>query len=379
MNILAVCHFGLYEELSSSFVHNQIREYAAQGHRVRCIVPIPLGKRGRTGSKFGPAVAKATVDGVEIVDVRYLSASGRGRKSFNHNSAIAAIRCHSQKIFEDFTPDIIHAHTLGLDSRIGAWLKEKFHCPLVVTTHGSDTMRPLKSGEGHILKADCQPCDALTAVSGPLKESLASCGTETPIHVIHNGFIPREPACESRDQFGIIQVGHLIESKHFDTTIRALARLKDRYPKLHLTIVGQGHLRESLQNLAKELGVDHRVEFTGAIPNAEVFARMCQNRFFVMVSKPEGFGIVYLEAMAAGCLTVGTAGQGIADILRSYENGFLAEAGDDAQVAEILAEMLENPEKCDEIAKNGQALARSMTWAEASQKYIALFETFIQN
>lgn len=374
MNILAVCHFGLYEELSSSFVHNQIREYAAQGHRVRCIVPIPLGKRGRNGSKFGPAVAKTTVDGVEIVDVRYLSLSGRGRRSFNHNSAIAAIRASRRAVLGDFAPDVIHAHTLGLDSRIGAWLKGQLHCPLVVTTHGSDTMRPLKNGEGHILKADCDACDCLTAVSGPLKAGLATCGTQTPIEVIHNGFIPREVTDTARDPFGIIQVGHLIESKHFDTTLRCLARLKEKYPKLHLTIVGQGHLRESLQNLAKELGVADRVEFTGAVPNAEVFARMCRNTFFVMVSRPEGFGIVYLEAMAAGCVAVGTRGEGIADILRNGENGFLAEAGDDAFVAEILTEMLENPEKCEKIAKNGQALARSMTWAESSRKYIQLFE-----
>lgn len=378
MNILAVCHFGLYEDLHSSFVHNQIREYAAQGHRVRCIVPIPLGKRGRTGGKLGPAVAKTSVDGVEIVDVRYLSASGRGRKSFNHKSAIAAIRANRKAILGDFAPDLIHAHTLGLDSRIGGWLKGQYGCPLVVTTHGSDTVRPLKAGEGHILKADCDVCDCLTAVSGPLKETLATCGTKTPIKVIHNGFIPREMADVPRDPYGIIQVGHLIESKHFDTTLRSLARLKDRYPKLHLTIVGQGHLRESLQNLAAELGVADRVEFTGAIPNSEVFRRMCQNTFFVMVSKPEGFGIVYLEAMAAGCLAVGTRGEGIADILLNGENGYLAEAEDDAFVAEILTEMLENPEKCEKIAKNGQTLARSMTWTESSRKYIQLFDSLVQ-
>ncbi len=377
MNILAVCHFGLYEDLHSSFVHNQIREYAAQGHKVRCIVPIPFGKTGRTGSKIGPAVAKTTLDGVQIVDVRYLSASGRGRRSFNHNSAIAAIRANRKAIFGDFTPDVIHAHTLGLDSRIGAWLKEKFRCPLVVTTHGSDTMRPLKAGEGHILKADCDACDRLVAVSGPLKNALASCGTVTPIEVIHNGFIPREPENAERDPFGIIQVGHLIESKHFDTTIGALARLKERYPKLHLTIVGQGHLRENLQDLAKDLGVSDRVEFTGPIPNAEVFARMCRNSFFVMASKPEGFGIVYLEAMAAGCIAVGTADQGIADILRHGENGFLVEAGDDAAIAEILDEMLKNPENRNKIAKNGQVLARSMTWAETSRQYIQLFDSLI--
>ena len=134
---------------------------------------------------------------------------------------------------------------------------------------------------------------------------------------------------------------------------------------------------ENLQKLANDLGVSDRVEFTGPIPNAEVFARMCRNRFFVMASKPEGFGIVYLEAMAAGCVAVGTADQGIADILRNGENGFLVEAGDDGAIAEILAEMLENPERSLEIAKNGQALARSMTWAETSRQYIQLFDSLI--
>lgn len=377
MNILAVCHFSLYEDLHSSFVHNQIREYAAQGHKVLCIAPIPFGKSDRNGSKIGHPVTKTRVDGVEIADVRFLSLSVWGQKAFNHRSAIAAIRANRKAVLGDFVPDVIHAHTLGLDSRIGAWLKAEFGCPLVVTTHGSDTVRPLQAGEGHLLKADCDSCDRLVSVSGPLKQALASCGTAIPIEVIHNGFIPREPENAERDPFGMIQVGHLIESKHFDTTIRSLARLKDRYPRLHLTIVGQGHLRENLQKLANDLGVSDRVEFTGPIPNAEVFARMCRNRFFVMASKPEGFGIVYLEAMAAGCVAVGTADQGIADILRNGENGFLVEAGDDGAIAEILAEMLENPERSLEISKNGQALARSMTWAETSRQYIQLFDSLI--
>ena len=375
MNILAVCHFGLYEDLNASFVHNQIREYVTQGHRVRCIVPIPLGKPGRSGSKFGPAVAKTTADGVDIVDVRYLSASSRGRKSFNHKSAVAAIRLREKTIFDGFTPDIIHAHTLGLDSRIGVWLKEKFRCPLVVTTHGSDTVRPLKAGEGDILRADCRACDSLVAVSGPLKQTLASCGTDVPIQVIHNGFIPREPVTAEKDPFGIIQVGHLIESKHFDITIRAFAALKPQFPELKLTVVGQGHLRPNLEKLCEGLGVADSVTFTGQIPNEEVFGRMCRASYFVMASHPEGFGIVYLEAMAAGCLAFGTEGQGIADIIESGENGYLVPPNDAEAVAFMLEYCLNNPAEAAAMAARGQEKARSMTWAECSRKYLQLFES----
>lgn len=375
MNIFVVCHFGLYQELSSSFVHNQIREYAAQGHRVRVLVPIPLGKADRKGSRFGKFLNISRVDGVEIYDLRYLSASGRGRKHFNGSSAIASLKLHYGKILADFSPDVIHAHTLGLDSQIGAWLKNKLRCPLIVTTHGGDTARPMARGEGALLKEYCESADRIIAVSRPLAELLGSCGTDTPIEVIHNGFIPRTQEAAQKDPFALIQVGHLIESKRFDVTIRAFAALKPKFPQLTLTIVGRGHLREALESLCKELGVADSVEFTGQIPNEEVFSRMCRASYFVMASHPEGFGIVYLEAMAAGCVAIGTEGQGIADIIESGENGFLVPPDDPERIAEILESCLNDPEKTAKIAANGQSLARSMTWSSTSKKYLSLFET----
>lgn len=377
MNIFVVCHFGLYQDLSSSFVHNQIREYAAQGHRVRVLVPIPLGKADRKGSRFGNFLSVSCVDGVEIYDLRYFSASGRGRKHFNGNSAIAALKLRYGKILGDFPPDVIHAHTLGLDSQIGAWLKQKLGCPLIVTTHGGDTARPMARGETGLLKEYCAAADAIVAVSTPLAELLKSCGTDTPIEVIHNGFIPRTPEFTQKDPFALIQVGHLIESKRFDMTIRAFSALKPKFPQLTLTIVGQGHLRESLQNLCRELGVVDSVAFTGPIPNEEVFSRMCRASYFVMASHPEGFGIVYLEAMAAGCITVGTEGQGIADIIESGENGFLVPPDDPGKIAEILENCLKNPDTAAKIAANGQQTAQSMTWANTSQKYISLFASIL--
>ena len=377
MNIFVVCHYGLYEELSASFVHNQIREYAAQGHRGRVLGPIPLGKRDRKHRRALPCLTISRVDNVEIFDLRYFSASARGRKEFNAKSAIAALRLNRRKILGDFTPDVIHAHTLGLDSRIGGWLKKQYRCPLVVTTHGGDTARPMARGEGALLRSYCADPDRIVAVSRPLADLLASCGTDTPIDVIHNGFIPRNPIPKPRDPYALIQVGHLIESKHFDTTIRAFAALKPKYPKLSLTIVGQGHLRDSLEMLCQELGVADSVEFTGQLPNGAVFARMSQSGAFVMASAPEGFGIVYLEAMAAGCITIGTEGQGIADIIESGENGFLVPVDAPDQIARILDDCFRNPDQAAAIANRGRTLARSMTWARTAEQYLSLFETLL--
>ena len=145
MNIFVVCHFGLYQDLSSSFVHNQIREYVREGHSVRVLVPNALGKPDRAGARLGPVLNISRVDGVEIYDLRFFSASGRGRKEFNARSAIAAIRLQWGKIFKDFTPDIIHAHTLGFDSRIGS-LEAGKDADIIIVDDAINVQRTIKKG-----------------------------------------------------------------------------------------------------------------------------------------------------------------------------------------------------------------------------------------
>lgn len=377
MNILAVCHYGLYQDLDASFVHNLIREYAALGHRVRVIVPIGVGKAGRDGDKLGPAVDTFEKDGVEICDVRYLTISRFGEKGFNSARAIAAIRRHSKKLLGDFVPDVIHIQTLGFDSEIGVWLKSKYGCPLVCTTHGTDTVAPLERGDGEWLRQVCDRVDQIIADSDQLRERVKSCGTKTPAQTIHCGFIPRQPVPVDRDPWAVVQVGHLIPSKRVDTTIRAVARLRERYPQMTLTVIGQGVLREELQLLCSELGVADAVTFTGHIPNAEVFAAMCRSRYYVMASKPEGFGIVYLEAMAAGCIAVGTQGQGIADVIRHGENGFLVPADDVDAVVAVLEQCISQPEQAEAVARCGQQTALDFSWTHIAQEHLALFERMI--
>lgn len=379
MNILVVCHYGLYENLSFSFVHNQLREYAKLGHQVRAIIPIGWGKTGRDGKKLGKTLEISQADGVTLYDLRYLTLSAYGEKRFNTRRAIGAIRSHWKTLFRDFQPDVIHAHTLGFDSSIGAWLKQKLGVPLVVTTHGSDTAKPLAQGQHALLKDCCDRADAVAAVSSVLAEKLRACGTTTRLETILNGFVPRIiPENSQRQALRMIQVCNLIPLKRVNITIGAFAALQKKHPDMELVIIGQGALRAELEALCQEYKVSSSVRFLGQLPNDAVFRELCQSTFFVMASKPEGFGIVYLEAMAAGCVTIGTEGEGIADIIRSGENGFLVPADDPDAIVRVIEDCLADPRKSAGIAAVGQASSRNLTWEVNAKQYLRLFTELTQ-
>jgi len=133
----------------------------------------------------------------------------------------------------------------------------------------------------------------------------------------------------------LLYVGKLIKRKHVDLILRAMAVLSDKY-SLCLTVLGGGKELPRLQALAEQLGISPQVAFLPAVPHAQVFAHMAQADIFVMPSVNETLGLVYLEAMAMGCLTIGTKGEGIDGILTDGVNGFLTEP-----TAQALADTLE--------------------------------------
>lgn len=373
MKILVICHYGLYKDFSFSFVHNQAKAYVAAGHQVRVIIPVPLGKKLR-GKRVLPVMCTDLQDGVELYYVRYLSASGLGQKNFNTKSAVFSVAAKLREILTDFDPDVIHAHTLGLDSGIGAWLKKKLSLPLVVTTHGSDTEIPLKQGKIRQLRSACDAADRIVAVSTCLGRRLQSCGTQTPVLTILNGFVPNTVEQErEKDPLSILQVGHLIPSKRNAVTIQALAQLRKLYPQMKLTIIGAGTLRQQLEALAEELGLAEAVTFTGEIPNPRVLSAMANASYFVMPSKPEGFGIVYLEAMSNRCITIGTEGEGISDLIVSGKNGFLVPADDPLAIVDAIRWCREHPSAATAIAEQGYRDTKKLTWRQNAERYTELF------
>lgn len=373
MNILVIGHYGIYEHLSASFVHSQAKAYVAQGHQVRVIIPVPVGKTFQ-GSKLGPAFYVRQADNMTLYYVRYLSASNLGQRHINTSSAICAIRPHLRTILHNFTPDVIHAHTLSLDSGIGHWLKKRLGCPLVVTTHGSDTFVPYTAGKFSDLRAYAQGADTVVCVSTLLRRRLEEAGVSQPMEVILNGFRVTQTPAQEKKPLSLVQAGYLVPRKKADVTMRAFARLRETYPEATLTIVGNGPEEQRFHTLAEELQLGNSIRFTGYLPNEQLLAEVSKARFFVMPSVREGFGIVYLEAMANGCVTIGTQGEGIADLITSGVNGYLVPADDPDAIVSVIEACLRDPQAAEVIAERGRGDAIGLTWKKNALQYLALFQ-----
>lgn len=113
----------------------------------------------------------------------------------------------------------------------------------------------------------------------------------------------------------VITCAHFKKRKNIDKVIKACKGLEG----FELTVIGDGKERKNLEK------IDKNVIFTGRLPHDEVLAKMRESNVFVLPSVGETFGMVYLEAMSSGCITVCTKGDGIDGIIKNGENGFLTE------------------------------------------------------
>ena len=120
------------------------------------------------------------------------------------------------------------------------------------------------------------------------------------------------------------------------------------------------------------------VVFAGQLSNQEVQERMSEAAYFAMPSVREGFGIVYLEAMAAGCIVIGTEGEGIADVITHGENGFLVPADDPEAIVRVIRSCMEDPRLAAAVAENGRKTALAMTWPYNAAQHQELFEKLME-
>jgi glycosyltransferase involved in cell wall biosynthesis len=144
--------------------------------------------------------------------------------------------------------------------------------------------------------------------------------------------------------------------KRVDVAIDAVARLGD--PDLHLVVAGGGELLDGFKRRADAAGIGERVHFLGAVPHAELpDVLRAADLFLLTTEPPESFGIVLIEAMAAGLPAIATDYPGVRAVVDADETGLLVPQGDVDAVASALAALAGQPAIRAEMGERGRAKA----------------------
>ncbi len=158
----------------------------------------------------------------------------------------------------------------------------------------------------------------------------------------------------AEDDFLVLSVGELNENKNHQVVIRALAQLQD--PKIHYLLCGKGELRDRLEALAKELGLEENVHFLGYRRDVVDICNQCD--VFVLPSFREGLSIASLEAMYCGLPLITSKVRSSGDYLREGASGFLREADDINGFADAVFRLKSDRELCSLCGKNNKESVR---------------------
>jgi glycosyltransferase involved in cell wall biosynthesis len=176
------------------------------------------------------------------------------------------------------------------------------------------------------------------------------------IHTIHNIGITEENIIVSqsglRNKHSIVCCGRLVKLKGFDVLIRSMVEVRQKFPSVHLSIVGDGPERQNLEKLVQDLSLQNNVKFVGFVKAPEQY--FLSSEIFALTSFLEGFGNVIVEAMVSGAAVIATdCPHGPKEIIQHGINGLLVPVNNIEALSKAIIQMLENPELLRKLATAG--------------------------
>ncbi len=205
------------------------------------------------------------------------------------------------------------------------------------------------------------------AVSSGAYEN-ASTYFDKDFRIIPNGidlerFSDVEPFPHLRDgKFNLLFVGRMEARKGLRYLLEAYGQLKWEYPQLRLIVVGPGNLDADCWRVVSERNLQD-VVFTGSVPATDIprYYASC-DVFCAPATGQESFGIVLLEAMAAGKPIVAARNRGYSAVVRHGHQALMAPAKDSQALAHAIGELVEDGDLREQLATNGREDVRRYSW-----------------
>jgi glycosyltransferase involved in cell wall biosynthesis len=286
--------------------------------------------------------------------------------------------------------DVVNTHFVVPTGPVGQALASVFGVPNVLSVHGGDLFDPSKRSSPHRLPLLHAPiryllrrADAVVAQSQDTRRhvqeiygvtrsiDLVPLGIERPASVSDAN---REYFVLPRDELVLVTVGRLVARKNTVQLVRALA--DPRLARAHLLVVGDGPDAPNVRQAAAEAGVAHRVHMLGFLGEADKNRALAVADVFVSTSQHEGFGLVFLEAMAFGLPVVCYDHGGQTDFLATGETGSVVKLDDVGAFVHAIALLGDSGERRRIGANNLQKVEHYFI-DRCAERYEAIFQAAI--
>lgn len=263
--------------------------------------------------------------------------------------------------------DVIYAH-FGHIAQEFLFLKSLLHRPYVCKFYGFDVSAHLQQQTSTTYQQLFTEGDLFLALGDQMREQLQHYGCPgSKIRIHHIGininnfrFQPRQ--CPRHAPVHLLTVARLVEKKGLSYAIQAVARVAQTYPHLIYTIVGDGPLRGTLQQLIADLGVANIIRLAGWQDGREVQQTMDNAHIFLLPSVTaengdmEGVPVSLMEAQAAGLPVLSTYHSGIPEVVRHGQSGFLVPEKDVDALSARLTDLLEHPDVWPQLGQVGRKI-----------------------
>lgn len=276
--------------------------------------------------------------------------------------------------------DIVHTH--GLDSPLSIALlliSPILGLPVVVTNHSligkSFKKRPLFPLSGVLLRK----ASAIIAVSSAVEREMKLV-TEKPVYLIPNG-MDRGSTGKSHDnpfkEDGIVvtTVARMTEKKGVEDVVEIAPSLAKSYRNLTFLMIGEGPVREELQEKVEKSGISRSFYFTGEIPRSKVKSFLECSDIFLLPSKCEAFGISILEAYSKKVPVVARNHSGVSDIVTHRRTGFLAE--NRYEMAEQVKRLIEKPKVRESMSRAAAEEVSKYRWEEIAKRVEGVYQSVV--
>jgi glycogen(starch) synthase len=296
-------------------------------------------------------------------------------------------------VCDEAPPDVVHAHD-WLVAHAATTLKHHLGVPLVATLHATEAGRhqgwlpgPLNRGIHSIEWWLTYEARRVVTCSAYMRWEVTRLFELPPekVDVLPNGVdaarwqVAPEQVAVARRRWAaggplLAYGGRLVHEKGVQDLLAAMPRLRRRHPGLRLVVAGTGPSAEELRSQARALRLGRSVEFTGFVPDADLAALVAAADCAVIPSRYEPFGLVALEAAAAGTPVAVSDVGGLAELVADGRTGVKFAPDDPASLAAAVDRLLADQVLCRRLVRNARAvLAARHTWAAVAERTVATY------